>query len=279
MELEEPVDTAEKSPTGEPDDGEKSNHEFDVNNSLAFSFRPGRLTSQEILERLFPAQSSSVRELVLHGCSGDVVKAIEQFLSMEEQNQKTSKNETTVSFRHVDEAAGAPKTTVNESVKDLEMFDNNQCSPNRKSENNNQTSKAIRKAALNLTAKAPSTFDRSKTFNLKKTLCTNLLHQEQFRLKTALIGRKSKNLGFTAPRTSCYYSSFSPMLHSTFIFPRKAPRPRFETSAFRVKYPAKLPLRDSFFNFPVSTVQAQRNNAKPKCTVTSVLFQSQSSRP
>ncbi|XP_007898235.2 doublesex- and mab-3-related transcription factor A2 [Callorhinchus milii] len=40
-----------------------------------------RLSHSEILQRLFPAQPSSGLELVLQGCNGDVVKAIEHFLS------------------------------------------------------------------------------------------------------------------------------------------------------------------------------------------------------
>ena len=49
--------------------------------SPAVGYRPGRLSYVEILERLFPYQKKAVLELVLQGCSGDVVKAIEHFLS------------------------------------------------------------------------------------------------------------------------------------------------------------------------------------------------------
>ena len=58
-----------------------------INKALAFSFRPGRLTSQEILQRLFPRQSHFTRNLVLQGCNGDVIKAIEHFLSIDEKIQ------------------------------------------------------------------------------------------------------------------------------------------------------------------------------------------------
>ena len=61
-----------------------TNSVMDINHSIAYSFRPGRLSSQEMLERLFPTQSSAIRALVLHGCSGDVIKAIEHFLSIQE---------------------------------------------------------------------------------------------------------------------------------------------------------------------------------------------------
>ncbi|PVD23554.1 hypothetical protein C0Q70_16826 [Pomacea canaliculata] len=44
------------------------------------AFRPGRLTPLEILERLYPYQRRAVLELVLQGCNGDLVKAIEHFL-------------------------------------------------------------------------------------------------------------------------------------------------------------------------------------------------------
>lgn len=48
------------------------------------TFLPGRLNNIEILERIFPFQRKSVLELVLQGCNGDLVKAIEQFLSTQE---------------------------------------------------------------------------------------------------------------------------------------------------------------------------------------------------
>ncbi|KAK3090264.1 hypothetical protein FSP39_010500 [Pinctada imbricata] len=48
------------------------------------AFLPGRLSNLEILERIFPFQRKSVLELVLQGCNGDLVKAIEQFLSSQE---------------------------------------------------------------------------------------------------------------------------------------------------------------------------------------------------
>lgn len=51
---------------------------------LSSAFLPGRLTNLEILERLFPFQKKSVLELVLQGCNGELVKAIEQFLSSQE---------------------------------------------------------------------------------------------------------------------------------------------------------------------------------------------------
>lgn len=48
------------------------------------AFRPGRLTPLEILERVFPLQRKSVLELVLQGCNGDLVKAIEHFISAQD---------------------------------------------------------------------------------------------------------------------------------------------------------------------------------------------------
>ncbi|GFO05012.1 doublesex-and mab-3-related transcription factor a2 [Plakobranchus ocellatus] len=47
-------------------------------------YRPGRLTPLEILERVFPLQRRSVLELVLQGCNGDLVKAIEHFISAQD---------------------------------------------------------------------------------------------------------------------------------------------------------------------------------------------------
>lgn len=46
------------------------------------AFRPGRLSPFEILQRIFPFQKKTVLELVLQGCNGDLVKAIEHFLSV-----------------------------------------------------------------------------------------------------------------------------------------------------------------------------------------------------
>jgi hypothetical protein len=48
------------------------------------AFRPGRLNNVEILERIFPMQKRTVLELVLQGCNGELVKAIEHFLSAQD---------------------------------------------------------------------------------------------------------------------------------------------------------------------------------------------------
>ncbi|XP_067661135.1 doublesex and mab-3 related transcription factor 3, truncated-like [Haliotis asinina] len=53
-------------------------------NSIPTAYRPGRLSALEILERVFPFQRKTVLELVLQGCSGDLVKAIEHFLSAQD---------------------------------------------------------------------------------------------------------------------------------------------------------------------------------------------------
>lgn len=50
-------------------------------NALPTAFRPGRLSPLEILQRIFPFQKKTVLELVLQGCNGELVKAIEHFLS------------------------------------------------------------------------------------------------------------------------------------------------------------------------------------------------------
>ncbi|XP_014675028.1 PREDICTED: doublesex and mab-3 related transcription factor 3, truncated-like [Priapulus caudatus] len=50
--------------------------------ALPTAFRPGRLSPLDILQRIFPFQKKTVLELVLHGCNGDPVKAIEHFLSV-----------------------------------------------------------------------------------------------------------------------------------------------------------------------------------------------------
>ncbi|XP_054162413.1 doublesex- and mab-3-related transcription factor A2-like [Oppia nitens] len=51
-------------------------------NNIPADFRPGRLSSLDVIARIFPNQKRSVLDLVLQGCNGDVVKAIEHFLSI-----------------------------------------------------------------------------------------------------------------------------------------------------------------------------------------------------
>ncbi|KAL5021012.1 hypothetical protein ScPMuIL_000167 [Solemya velum] len=65
--------------------------------TLPTAFRPGRLNNLEILSRIFPLQRKSVLELVLQGCNGDLVKAIEQFLSAQD---------TIVAQQHLTEMRG-----------------------------------------------------------------------------------------------------------------------------------------------------------------------------
>ena len=62
----------------------EQNEQFNINHAMAASFRPGKLTRMEILTRLFPLQKRDVLELVLQGCNGDAMKAIEHFLSADE---------------------------------------------------------------------------------------------------------------------------------------------------------------------------------------------------
>jgi len=59
---------------------------------MASTFRPGKLSHIEILIRLFPTQKKSVLDLVLQGCNGDVVKAIEHLLSASEPTINENKN-------------------------------------------------------------------------------------------------------------------------------------------------------------------------------------------
>lgn len=74
-----------------PDSPEKQDGKCDERDSIIKSniirpaaFTPGRLTNLEILERVFPLHRKTVLELVLQGCNGDLVKAIEQFLSAQD---------------------------------------------------------------------------------------------------------------------------------------------------------------------------------------------------
>lgn len=52
--------------------------------TIPTAYRPGRLSNIEILERIFPMQKKTVLELVMQGCNGDLVKAIEHFLSAQD---------------------------------------------------------------------------------------------------------------------------------------------------------------------------------------------------
>ncbi|KAK0039781.1 doublesex and mab-3 related transcription factor 3 truncated [Biomphalaria pfeifferi] len=64
--------------------GRKDNNNDSGGHQRPTAYRPGRLTPLEILERVFPQQRKSVLELVLQGCNGDLVKAIEHFLSAQD---------------------------------------------------------------------------------------------------------------------------------------------------------------------------------------------------
>lgn len=86
----------------------------DISNAVVNSYRPGKLTSLEILTKLFVQEESSVLKLVLQGCNGDVVKAIEHILSARdckhqnlqplvlssEQNKTITTPPSTTSFHH-----------------------------------------------------------------------------------------------------------------------------------------------------------------------------------
>lgn len=89
--------TTENSPS--PDKKIKKSSTLDTFNGLAASFvspfRPGRLSPIEILSRLFPSQRRSVLELVLQGCNGDLIKAIEHFLSATDNSSQESNQPTT----------------------------------------------------------------------------------------------------------------------------------------------------------------------------------------
>ncbi|CAG2101153.1 unnamed protein product [Medioppia subpectinata] len=54
----------------------------ELGNLIPADFRPGRLSPLDVISRIFPHQKRSVLDLVLQGCNGDVVKAIEHFLSI-----------------------------------------------------------------------------------------------------------------------------------------------------------------------------------------------------
>ncbi|XP_071490480.1 doublesex- and mab-3-related transcription factor A2-like [Diadema antillarum] len=84
-------ESTDKPIDGGDDTKKKGKAPLDMFNGMASSFvspfRPGRLSPIEILMRLFPHQRKAVLELVLQGCSGDLVKAIEHFLSANEASK------------------------------------------------------------------------------------------------------------------------------------------------------------------------------------------------
>lgn len=79
---------AATAPSADRGDGSVPHHTTVLHHggsdAMPTAFRPGRLTNVEILERIFPSQKRNVLELVLQGCDGDLVKAIEQFLSVQD---------------------------------------------------------------------------------------------------------------------------------------------------------------------------------------------------
>ncbi|XP_013389827.1 doublesex and mab-3 related transcription factor 3, truncated [Lingula anatina] len=75
----------ERSTTPKPALPKKTGHAEESHpSSIPTAYRPGRLSHIEILERIFPFQKRTVLELVLQGCNGDIVKAIEHFLSLQD---------------------------------------------------------------------------------------------------------------------------------------------------------------------------------------------------
>ncbi|KAK6180112.1 hypothetical protein SNE40_012320 [Patella caerulea] len=73
------------TPVTPPPNVDRSKRKADKDDSTSPSaYRPGRLSHLEILERVFPYQRKAVLELVLQGCNGDLVKAIEHFLSAQD---------------------------------------------------------------------------------------------------------------------------------------------------------------------------------------------------
>ncbi|XP_033101076.1 doublesex and mab-3 related transcription factor 3-like [Anneissia japonica] len=79
VKLTHPCSTSSKSPYTK--EKSVSSHSERVPEDVVPPYRPGRLSPLEILMRLFPAQRKTVLELVLQGCNGDLVKAIEHFLA------------------------------------------------------------------------------------------------------------------------------------------------------------------------------------------------------
>lgn len=85
---------------------------LDVTNSFASSFRPGKLSPLQILTRLFTKESPNVLELVLQGCDGDLIKAIEHFLSASDSTGAKS------SIAVSDHAAGFESSSKRERMKE-----------------------------------------------------------------------------------------------------------------------------------------------------------------
>ncbi|XP_074643404.1 doublesex- and mab-3-related transcription factor dmd-4-like [Tubulanus polymorphus] len=100
------------------------------------AFRPGRLTNIEILERIFPYQKKAVLELVLQGCNGDLVKAIEHFLSA--QDTVIAQQQADSSRRN---GVGHPTTNINPFLNPFSHF-----KPNNGLNNNNKSIGGIKSA-------------------------------------------------------------------------------------------------------------------------------------
>lgn len=86
--------------------------------AIPTAYRPGRLSQIEILERVFPYQKRNVLELVLQGCNGDLVKAIEHFLSAQDTimaQQQTSNGPVTSAHQSPNRSppVGSKPTTHN----------------------------------------------------------------------------------------------------------------------------------------------------------------------
>ena len=71
--------SSESSPSNVPSSHDENES---LTNSGPSDFRPGRLSAGDVLARIFPNQRRTVLDLVLQGCNGDVLKAIEHFLSL-----------------------------------------------------------------------------------------------------------------------------------------------------------------------------------------------------
>lgn len=74
--------TSSTSSVSSIDPGKDVDYLNQLSQNCPNDFRPGRFTAIEMLSRLFPEQKRTILELVLQGCNGDVSKAIEHFISL-----------------------------------------------------------------------------------------------------------------------------------------------------------------------------------------------------
>ena len=195
---------------------------------MAASFRPGKLTGIEILSRLFPLQKRDVLELVLQGCNGDAMKAIEHFLSADDGVN------CDVSLKQVS-ALSKGDSTQDENVKINEVREHSCChvkeqnksaSFEQKQLNNKERSSAL--PPLNLNWDFSSRTDLYPTnwgsFSFGPNLLQNDANQPRFSHSFYRENQHDSVLSCFSTRTSLMNQQAIPPLY----YPMSLPPPNFK---------------------------------------------------